>query len=700
MDESLLTSMMATDTSSATPARPRIQELPKDVVDRIAAGEVVQRPSSVIKELLENSLDADSSKICVAIEKGGLLKMSVSDNGTGIARQDLPLAATRFATSKLRTVDDLNSIQSFGFRGEALASVSLVAKLGIVSRKRNDARAYRMEYRDGAAKGKSTPIAGKEGTTITVQDLFYNVPHRRKMNEREEYQQILSVVQRYALHHASRGVGMVCSRKVKGADTVDLNTTSLPSVQTLMQERQKSTVMEDSDEDHAATRQVIAQVFGSKTEQHLLRLQCEKRSSPNDTDPLEFQYQAHGFITNPSYEPSKGTCELILFVNERLVDSLALKRSIEGVYTEFTKTKPLVYLSVTVPGHQVDVNVHPTKREVALLHQDELYEELCNTIRELLAGSVQTFTAKPLLPESGKKRAANENAPTSSAKRQMDPSRLVRTTKAAPAGALEPFLTPKYLTPPNSDSPEDTSDSSTPGQDVEHQPDCEFFKSSPKIDMSVPGAFANAICRCQVSSNVVVRKRRQVMVRPKRVVPTECSYKSIQSLRSRVAKVSDKKLAKKLRDSTLVGVLSRRQCLVQCGEELLIWNHFVMAQELFYQLALAGFGRGERAVLGKSGVDIKTVMEHALEFEERIDSLSNAEEILQISETNSELAEQATACLMDNAEMLEEYFSICLCQKSEEEDTVMLTALPLLLEGHSPQPHGLPLFFVATRHRS
>ncbi len=171
---------------------PRIKPLAKQVVDRIAAGEVVQRPASIAKELIENSLDADAITIDIHCTGGGLSFLSITDDGNGFHPNDLPLAAARFATSKLVHFDDLNLIKTFGFRGEALASASMVGRLTIISRKRhqrtiaqgqnkndnqkkNNDCAYKLSYIDGQPKGKPLPSAGKYGTQVKIEDLFYNM---------------------------------------------------------------------------------------------------------------------------------------------------------------------------------------------------------------------------------------------------------------------------------------------------------------------------------------------------------------------------------------------------------------------------------------------------------------------------------------------------------------------------------------------
>jgi DNA mismatch repair protein MLH1 len=165
------------------PAPPApIRQLPESVVHRIAAGEVIQRPASALKEMLENAIDAGASRVSVTVKEGGLRLLQVADDGCGIARADLPLLCVRHATSKLRAFEDLETIATLGFRGEALASISFVAHLSVTTMPRGGAHAWRASYQDGALQDPpgAKPCAGVPGTVLTVEDLFYNVPTRRK----------------------------------------------------------------------------------------------------------------------------------------------------------------------------------------------------------------------------------------------------------------------------------------------------------------------------------------------------------------------------------------------------------------------------------------------------------------------------------------------------------------------------------------
>jgi DNA mismatch repair protein MLH1 len=812
-----------------------IRPLPAQTIDRIAAGEVIQRPSAIIKELIENSLDASSTSIDVSA-KG--LDVSVSDNGCGIEKNSLKLACTRFATSKIVDFDDLRSVKTFGFRGEALASCSMVGRVTITSRRSGDKCAYKMNFRDGVpdnvncAAGQEVepkPCAGKDGTTIQVQDLFYNVPSRRKAmegrrNEREEYDRILSVVQRYAVHEARRGVGFLCRGGGKGGKQCDLNTQSLGSVKRVIEKRRKDGSLSEKgfgDEEVAAVKDVIAHVFGSDVTRELLpltagegdvnavglealkamaelgseNLQDDSEQTENSTKSVEesnrllleemmmsvadsqidnkskgtkssdasdavqasttnsnkfsFAYKATGLITNGSYSAPKSAAAFLLFINDRLVESPSLRRAVESIYADTLPKggKPFVYLSLELPGPHVDVNVHPTKKEVALLHEDRLCDALMAAVREVIgsATSSRTFVvvASSLLRRdrekiqsvlvkkqdvadaNGKQTIQNENGDSESdemmdenedtpsikpkrqldsgasikpptAKKPYDPSRLVRTNRAALAGALEPFLVKK-----NTNSDDDSTEKMRP---IRHEPECPLAGQSTP-DMNMPGAFAKAICRCQIhrgenlppiANGVTVRSNQTNIVRPKKVTPTECEYDSIIELRTDVSSRNHQSLNETLRGSSYVGAISRSRSLIQSGIDLLMINHRELAREMFYQLALLKFGGMATAQLGGGGVHCMTIIGDYLQSLETEDLGDTSK--LKISKTNTSIARQAVSCLAEKAPMLQDYFSIRFERRSLNEqsnkESLWLTGLPIMLDGHSPQPYALPLFLL------
>ncbi|WFD36442.1 DNA mismatch repair protein Mlh1 [Malassezia cuniculi] len=310
-----------------------IQLLSEDVVNRIAAGEVVQ--------------------------DGGIKLLQIQDNGCGIPYEDLPLVCQRFATSKLRTYDDLEAMSTFGFRGEALASISFVsASLSVVSKTARQRCAYRCVYADRAMyangvlvppkPGQSAdpqPTAGTNGTTITAVDLFYNAPQRRRAlrSATDEYSRILDVASKYAVHYGGRGIGMSC--KKVGSNALDLNMPSNPSTTTV---------------------DAIRTVYGGALVRDLVHV------PPTSSTALGFECE--GWISTANYVAKKTA--FLCFINNRLVDVPSLKRSLESMYAQVLPKgrSPWIYMRLDIEPHRVDVNVHPTKKEVHFTDEDEIVE--------------------------------------------------------------------------------------------------------------------------------------------------------------------------------------------------------------------------------------------------------------------------------------------------------------------------------------
>ena len=572
------------------------------------------------------------------------------------------LAATRFATSKLKTCDDFDTLSSFGFRGEALASMSLVSKLEIVSRisSGGNRTAFCQSYRNGKPTlANPKPQARTVGTTVTVSDLFYNMPHRKaSLLKSEEYQKVLQVVQCYAIHYPL--VAFVCSKNVtKRGKVVDLHTGTT------------TTTLQEENVD-AARQRILASIF---TEQKMHFL---KEQEQHD------HYTLNGLVSDPSGSLKK--TQFALFCNHRWVESNELKRLLESLYKEFLintgNSKPLLYISIHVNPKEVDVNVHPSKKQVTLLHQDEIYKSIVASVRKVLEGVGRTIAAVPL-SQKRKRQDATKQQQQQQQRPQSGSKDKIRTTKAAPAGAIEPFVI----------SNKSSSSNSSSTIEITHESSC----SLANIDMANPGAFAQR-CTC---ANIVRTQRTAHPQKVPKIVPTVCTYKSVKSLRNRILKYADESWKQRSKEAIFVGKVSDQRCLVQCGVELQEWHLEGLAQLLFQQLALQQFGGLPVATMVAS-VDISKVVGQFLELEDLLASeneddneefwILDQDLLLTVRETHQSLANQVAMCLLDRAEMLEEYFSVGI--DKEKDGTIVLTTLPIILPNHQPQLAGLSLFFL------
>jgi DNA mismatch repair protein MutL len=345
-----------------TPAdQPRIRQLPPTVVNQIAAGEVIERPASVLKELLENSLDAGSTRIDVEVEQGGIDLLRVVDNGCGILPEDLPLAFASHATSKLRSADDLFHIATLGFRGEALASVGSIAQVTLQSRPAGQPCGTEITCHGGDL---SRPRAwnGSPGTRIEVRHLFYNTPVRRKF-----------------LRTAGTEMGHVCEAFTRLA-------LSHPDVHWVLRHAGRNVYEVPGS---AALRDRIGLFFGKDVRERLYELRAEQ-------GPVRLS----GLIADPSCD--RGNVRMqYLFVNGRWVRDRSLGHAVQEAYRGLLMTGryAVTFLFLEMPSELVDVNVHPTKAEVRFRDSQALYHLMFTAVRERLQR--ENLTARLQLPAGG-----------------------------------------------------------------------------------------------------------------------------------------------------------------------------------------------------------------------------------------------------------------------------------------------------------
>ncbi|MEO1191450.1 MAG: DNA mismatch repair endonuclease MutL [Pseudomonadota bacterium] len=329
-----------------------IRRLPDTLVNRIAAGEVVERPASVVKELVENALDAGAGRIEVTLRAGGAAEIAVTDDGCGLTRKELSLALLRHATSKLPR-DDLSAIASLGFRGEALPSIAAVARLRIASRPPGADQAWALEV-EGGRQGEPQPAAGQQGTRITVRDLFYAVPARLKFlkSERSEKMAVEDVMTRLAMAHP----GVTFRLSAEGKTLLDL-----PAQQDL--------------EPAAARLARLSAIMGREFAENALAIDATREG-----------INLSGFAGLPTL--NRATARLqFLFVNGRPVRDRLLVGALRGAYQDFLARDrhPLVALFLTLPAAEVDVNVHPAKTEVRFRDAGLVRGLLVSALRHALA---------------------------------------------------------------------------------------------------------------------------------------------------------------------------------------------------------------------------------------------------------------------------------------------------------------------------
>jgi DNA mismatch repair protein MutL len=326
----------------------RITALSEEVANQIAAGEVVERPASIVKELVENAIDAEASDIRVEIVKGGCEAVTVIDNGLGIEHEDVALVFERHATSKISKLDDLYRIGSFGFRGEAMASIASISRVELLTRRRNDL-AGTMALAEAGVICDISPVGCPPGTQIRVTEIFANVPARRKFLKTEATEQAscLDAVARLALAH--------------------------PEIRFCLLANGREVFVAPQASDIAGR---IAMVLGEDFHLHCRPLSAQK-------EDLELS----GFISTPAYTKSNSK-SIYLFVNSRFVRDASLNHAVMSAYRQVIEPRryPAGVLFLDVPGSDVDINVHPAKLEVRFKNARDIYELVSRAVAESLAG--------------------------------------------------------------------------------------------------------------------------------------------------------------------------------------------------------------------------------------------------------------------------------------------------------------------------
>ncbi len=324
-----------------------IQVLDQITIDKIAAGEVIERPASIIKELVENAIDAGASAVTVEIKEGGISFIRITDNGCGIPKEEVPLAFLRHSTSKIRSVDDLSTVASLGFRGEALSSIAAIAQVELITKTKDEVTGTRYRIEGGAEKSIEDTGA-PDGTTFLVHQIFYNTPARRKFlkTPMTEASHVSELMTRLALSHPEVSIQFINNGQEK------LHTSG-----------------------NGKLKDIVYHVFGRDIANNLL-----------ETNERIDGIQVQGFIGKPIISRGNRNYENY-FINGRYVKSNIIAKAIEDAYKDFTMQHkyPFTVLHFTMDGTDLDVNVHPTKMELRFSNQQGVYNFVYNALKQTLS---------------------------------------------------------------------------------------------------------------------------------------------------------------------------------------------------------------------------------------------------------------------------------------------------------------------------
>jgi len=336
-----------------------IQVLDESTINQIAAGEVVERPSAVVKELVENAMDAEATAVTVEIKEGGLSFIRITDNGAGIEKDEIPLAFLRHATSKIRTAEDLLSVTSLGFRGEALSSIASVAQVELITKTPSSLNGYRYLIEGGEEKALEE-IGSPGGTTIIVRNLFFNTPARRKFlkSAMTEAGYISDLMERLMVSHPNVSFKFIMNNQIR---------------------------LQSSGNN--SSKDILYHVYGRDIAKELLPLDYQSEKPASSLDSAETFVKITGYIGKPTITRGNRNFENY-FINGRYIKSTVITKAIEEAYKPFLMRHKYPFTSIyfEIDPAQIDVNVHPQKLEIRLKNSEEIFHLTIKAIRETISG--------------------------------------------------------------------------------------------------------------------------------------------------------------------------------------------------------------------------------------------------------------------------------------------------------------------------
>lgn len=650
---------------SRMPAPARIRKLPDEVVMRIAAGEVLLRPVNAVKELIENSIDAHSTSITVQIHSGGLRGLQVTDDGDGIHADDLALLCERHATSKLHAISDMSQLSTFGFRGEALASMSVAGRVRCVT-KRKDSHGtvvgFKACYVNGRMVDNMEPVACNPGTTITVDDLFYAFPERRKTflaKSADEYSRVFELLCKYSVAFGGR-VGF--SLKRDGRQQADLLTSASSN-----------------------TEEVVRAVHGSELADNLLIVDNTNSSIVLDEGD-SFLVSLKIIHSNPYYRRKEQAVSI--FVNDRLVEWSELQKMVKMVYGQIVLSgwHPWVMICLTVPPERIDVNISPTKHTVMLADNESIVEFVKGCLENSLkdAGKV-----KRLPTTSIQSPAASFEASSPSANGKLAPYKRLysdhRDTKidhffssprSSEMSTVAPSSSPivmKRRTGPICDASILANDSN-----ILHGKNPTSTKENIFPDSSL------------LSDDLVVEQKPVVddhfdLIQPEaaafpdvkevKINPWDRSH--VRLLRDQLESQKSEEVSRVIKRHVMVGVgWEGEKTFLQYENCLMVVNTIPFAHHFFYSTIVNEIGRLKEAVL-LTPVNI---------YESVLNSISTGQVILDEKLDKQQVAKECVSLLSEKAPLFLDYFSIKIV------DGNLLSVPNFIPEPAIPKKHHLGVF--------
>ncbi len=536
-----------------------ISLLDQATIDKIAAGEVVERPSSVVKELVENAIDAGSTAVTAEIKDGGISLIRISDNGCGIAPEDVRTAFLRHSTSKIRSAEDLMTVHSLGFRGEALSSISAIAMVELLTKQRDQVCGMRYVI-EGSQEKSLEEAASPDGTTFFVRNIFYNTPARKKFLKTPvtEAGYIHELMIRMALSHPEISFKFVNNGQTKLHSSGNHN-----------------------------LKDVIYQIYGREITQNLQEIHAEKGA-----------VKIHGYIGKPNVFRGNRNFETY-FINGRYIKSGIIAKAIEDAYKGFLMQHqyPFCVLHFSMDSSTLDVNVHPTKMELRFANQQELYQFIYQTVREGLerkeyipkvtleeTKNTVKEAAKPPLPKEVKADSSLEQPDNKLPKQPVPDSQeknvdyflkqMRERVKAEYAGRANPSpYQPKFPNRPETEKKQHFPEM----EKKQHLPEMEKKQHLPEIEKK-PAPAEPAISQIQEERTYEVKSTPQGVIEP-----------------AEQLNLFDKKLLdeQSLKEHKIIGQLFDTYWLVEFDEKLFMIDQHAAHEKVLYERTLKGLKNKE-----------------------------------------------------------------------------------------------------------